>query len=83
MSMPMMSPVFQHLFGAGDAVADDVVDGDADRRGERVGDTSRAIRHGAVALVHRQRAALADELFGDVVEFRGPDARHDVGANAS
>src|SRR5579883_2657378 len=71
----------QHLAWAGDAVTDYLVDGNANRGGERRADDLAApVTQRAEALIHRQRAALANEILGDMVKFAGSDARHDMRA---
>src|SRR5258705_11916033 len=71
--------LLQLLAGVGDAVANDLVDGNADRGRERWTQHAPAlIGHGAVALVFRQGALAADEALSEVIQLGGGDPRDDV-----
>src|SRR5690242_7238862 len=71
----------QHLACAGYAVADDVVDGDADRRGEGLASWLATLRGiAAVAFIDRNRALASDILLGDAVQFSRRDAWNDMRA---
>src|SRR5262249_24968820 len=70
-------PLLERLLLAGDAVADGVVDRDTDRRWKRWAyHLATPVGYRAVALVHWQRAAVADELLGDAIQIGGGYAWH-------
>src|SRR5690242_21455294 len=61
--------IHKYLMRAGNAMADDIVDGDADGRWEGGTHQPSAIANRAVALVDGQRTVAANELFGDAIQL--------------
>src|SRR5579884_610948 len=64
--------LFEQLLGTGNAVTDDIIDRDTDRRREwRNSWHAVASRTRSIALVDRFRTLTANEIFRDFVEFSG------------
>src|SRR6266849_2317203 len=73
--------VAQSLFAAGNAVANDIVDGGTDRRRERGNSRSALLRrNSSIADITGNSSSTANILLGNLVDFGGCHTRYQVRA---